>query len=112
MNDQTAALLQALADKFGTTAEHLWGVLVQQASLLGVLAAAQAAMLFGALSVSIWVVRKYWAQSDTESRFLMVGLLCFFGFIMVMAGMEQLYTAISAFGNPEYTALKFILKGE
>ena len=35
MNDQTAALLQNLANKLGTTSEYLWGILLRQATLSG-----------------------------------------------------------------------------
>lgn len=33
MNDQTAKLLEDLGNKLGTTAEHLWSVLVRQAPI-------------------------------------------------------------------------------
>ena len=36
MNDQTVQLLRELAEKFGTTTEHLWGVLIKQAYISGV----------------------------------------------------------------------------
>ena len=36
MNDQTLELIRDLAEKLGTTTEHLWGVLVTQAYISGV----------------------------------------------------------------------------
>ena len=35
MNQETIELLKVLADKFGTTTEHLWSVLINQAFLSG-----------------------------------------------------------------------------
>lgn len=33
MNEETSKLIRELADKLGTTAEHLWSVLVKQAPI-------------------------------------------------------------------------------
>lgn len=36
MNEQTEKLIRELADRLGTTAEHLWGVLIRQAGISGI----------------------------------------------------------------------------
>ena len=36
MNDQTLELIRDLAEKLGTTTEHLWGVLMTQAFISGI----------------------------------------------------------------------------
>jgi len=41
MNDQTTKLLTDLSNKLGTTAEYLWGVLVRQAYVDGVISIIQ-----------------------------------------------------------------------
>ena len=40
MNEATAKLIEELAAKLGTTAEHLWGVLVRQAPISATVSAA------------------------------------------------------------------------
>lgn len=37
MNDNTRQLLEQLAVKLGTTVEHLWGVLIRQAPVSGLI---------------------------------------------------------------------------
>ncbi len=37
MDEQIEKLLRELAEKLGTTAEHLWGVLMRQAPISGVI---------------------------------------------------------------------------
>lgn len=63
MNEKVLEALQALAIKLGTTADHLWGVLIKQAPIDGTidLIACIALVLFNVASLRL-VVRK--ALSD------------------------------------------------
>lgn len=62
MNEQTAKLLSekldALAAKLGVTAEHLWGVLVRQATVEAAISTALAVMWLTVLIVCIVAVKR------------------------------------------------------
>lgn len=123
MDEKTLQVLTALASKFGTTAEYLWGVLLRQAPITGVIDLALMAA-WAALSV-MWcrfVMRKTKAPKPTDDG------LCpsaewrdeaaFFSWLsaVVLVGVTALIvtsnfsTVAAALVNPEYWALRQILK--
>lgn len=51
MNQQTEKLLRELADKLGTTVEHLWSVLIRQAGISGVT---------NLIVIAVWLVILVW----------------------------------------------------
>lgn len=114
MNEQTAKLIQDLAAKLGTTAEHLWGVLVRQAPLSAAIDLIQL--------VVIWVIAfgllkraaVAWKKSETEDNEVEVGAYSLFAGLAVVAGIAVFLACphgiVSGFFNPEYWALKQILK--
>ena len=89
MNDQTLQLLKQLADKLGTTAEHLWAVLVKQAGIEARMDAGFAGMflllLIGSLVFTgyAWVKKQEEQYSDWEiglvvaAVFSFLWLICF-----------------------------------
>lgn len=107
--------LSALADKLGVSIEHLWGVLVRQASIDGIysllIAAAAGAIMVGIVAV-YWSLA--WRRPSGESPWTFQNRL----FGGVVAGMlllafgtmffGSMYNALTDFGNPEYFAIRHL----
>lgn len=116
MSDKTTELLNALAIKLGTTAEHLWGILVKQAFLDGVVSCFQYAALLAAWYVTYRVL-KNWnvifesaAKNDLERPLVFVGLVLFPALVIYsVSAFCYLSVFFSAFFNPEYWALHQVL---
>lgn len=122
MNDKTLELLNRLADKFGTTVEHLWGVLVRQAVISAV---TEIVMALAMVAAWVWLFRfvrsKTTAPKETpENRYphaewedagaLIAWLVAALALLLVTI---QVYcaatTGLTALLNPEYWALKQLL---
>ena len=116
-------LLEKLAAKLGTTAEHLWGVLIKQAHIEGITAVCLIGLLI-VLTIS-WgffiapkLVRK-WSflkekrrtpYADDGEMYLVgtvVGSIAFS--IAWIVTICSLSTILSCFYNPEYWALQKVL---
>jgi hypothetical protein len=107
--------LSALADKLGVSIEHLWGVLVRQASIDGVysllIAAAAGAIMVGIVAI-YWLLA--WRRPSGDSLWTFQNRL----FGGVVAGMlvlafgtiffGSMYNALTDFGNPEYFAIRHL----
>ncbi len=111
MNEQTQTLVKELAAQFGTTAEHLWGVLVKQALLTGIgNSFAFCALLVIALSGFVYIkvnTVEFDKKGDTEGFYFLWGLMAFIAaIIMLKLGKE----AVTCFINPEYWALQQLLQ--
>lgn len=115
MNEQTTKLIHDLATKLGTTAEHLWCVLVRQAPLSATINLLQ---LIGACAVAYILVRasiKLWEKEgngeDCEGYAIVatVGAVaaCFVAAVTLLYLPEAI---VAGWFNPEYWALKQILK--
>ena len=116
MDKQTLDLLQQLAAKLGTTAEHLWAVLVRQAFCSG----CADLLVYGLAGAFVWLtLRKTpkWiqtvkdAESDLEEAAYVVALAIswLLVVIFIIAAACSLGDTVAAFVNPEYWALKQIL---
>lgn len=98
-------LLQALADRFGTTVEHLWGVMVYQAPISSTI---NLLVIVGWIWFFVWGFRfmqKKGEDWDYELKVLAYGGWgIFFGLILLFSGceMEQI---MAGYFNPEYWAL-------
>jgi hypothetical protein len=120
MTDQVMEILRLLAEKFGTTTEFLWGIMVRQAYVYGI----TAIICFLVTSILIFGWNWLWwrAEVDEETSrrdkgdrmfaifmcrlgglFLMFLWTCFF-----LSGMFEVTTALI---NPEYWAIKQVLGG-
>ena len=116
MNEATTKLVEELASKLGTTAEHLWGVLVRQAPISGVC---------DALAIVAWIIGLAWALRLVRSKtkepedgyaewtgegaffaWLVWGLTA--AFAMLVAG-ANLGCIVASIVNPEYWALKQVM---
>jgi hypothetical protein len=112
MNENTELLLRELGSKLGTTTDHLWGVLVQQAPLSGVVSLTLMTLW---VSFMVWAFRyikrntTITAERDENSAFAWGAWLASAGASGVIIG-ASLNTTIAAIFNPEYWALLHILK--
>ena len=123
MDDKTLSALTALAQNLGTTAEYLWGVLLKQAPITGAIDLAVMAAWVAAL---VWWFRfvqrktteptataedKYpraqWSEEGAGIAWVSVAV---FGAVTALCIGTSLSSTAAAFLNPEYWALKQILK--
>ena len=114
MDEKTLAAITALANKLGTTAEHLWGVLVKQAPYSAGMDVLCAIAMMAAFLWAFWKYRKFdfddvkeW-DSGAVKFFSIVGLFIL-GLITVGAVEGALRNSLAAIFNPEYWALKQLL---
>lgn len=111
MDEKYAQLLETLASKLGTTAEHLWGVLVRQAPISG----AVDLVLCIILALAAWklfaFVKRKTADPQSEWRFdpLPGVLVALVATILSALAMLHIPGIVSAFANPEYWSLKQLL---
>ena len=115
MNEETRQMLERLADKLGTTVDHLWSVLVHQAPIT---ASSDIAVFFASILLLYFVAKKIVKSTNDESGFLhhkedlavlawigwfiasaLVGVMLFFNFEFIISG----------FLNPEYWALRQLI---
>lgn len=107
--EKMTTLLQELAVKLGTTAEHLWGVLLKQAPISGIVD-----LILILCFVSAWVTvfnivqKNYrnWEDVQKFAAWLVGGVISIYIVTFVLFKTEGIVTA---FLNPEYWALSEIL---
>jgi len=120
MNEQVMEILRVLAEKFGTTTEFLWGIMIRQAYVHGI----TAIICFLVTSILIFGWNWIWwrAEVDEETsrrdqgdRMFAIfmcrlgGLgLVFIWTCLFLSGMIEVTTALI---NPEYWAIKQVLGG-
>ena len=122
MDDKYRQLIEDMAAKFGTTAEHLWGVLVKQAPISG---AVNLALCIVIATAAIWwlkiVIRKTkpvspgpnkhpgaeWEYDTAVPAYISaaVAVILAIAFILMSAN-----GIVTSFLNPEYWALLQLLK--
>jgi hypothetical protein len=111
MNEQLTKLIEHLADKLGTTTEHMWGVLLRQAPIsasIGILldALCIALVCFGWKKLCAKKFDGYDADMIRSMSFLVMWLITIL--CLAVVGLS-LSTDIAGFLNPEYWALKQLL---
>lgn len=109
MDDQTAKLIQGIATKLGTTADHLWAVLIRQAPISASCDAVGIALL-GAALILAWRKILKWKPEDEPAKWIGVGLLSVITAILIALICDSIGEDIAGFVNPEYWALKQIIK--
>jgi len=111
VNKETVDLIRDLAAKLGTTAEHLWGVLLRQAPISGATDLMQYALL--AVAVALWwkwvKATKKRGQYRDEAAWIPVGTVGVALAVMVGVAFFSFPTTVAAFFNPEYWALKQVM---
>lgn len=123
MDEKTLGVLTALGNKLGTTAEYLWGVLLKQAPITGLIdLALMAAWVIGAVLWCRLVVQKTTkpqateqnryphAEWDGDGAFFAWASALAVAFIAGVVVSGSLQNIVSALANPEYWALRQILK--
>lgn len=114
MNEQTTKLIEQLAAKLGTTTEHLWGVLLKQAPMSSGISATMLAVFLLVLILSArWLKRNELSKDDADD--MMGKVLCWIlwgvmAFMLSCFIYDSLPMIIAGFFNPEYWALKQIIK--
>ena len=117
MNQEVIEMLKVLADKFGTTTEHLWSVLLNQAFLSGLFSTAFLSVI---LISSVWWVRFALARIKKEkeengyysypedSAILWISIILLIPACGIVSTII-VYDIMTAFLNPEYWALNRLL---
>lgn len=123
MDEKYRQLIEALAAKLGTTAEHLWGVLVRQAPISGAVDLVLCIMI--AAATWWWVAlvkRKTMRPPETETNSypraewegegaILAWVAAFIaGFLALVCVTGSAQWIVAAFANPEYWALKQLVK--
>lgn len=103
--DKYTELLQKLANKFGTTVEHLWGVLVRQAYIdsmtsIGLYLACIITCVGG-----IYFSLKKLKDGHNEDVYTLSLLLGIIALLIIALFCSQINMIIAGIVNPEYWAL-------
>ena len=106
MDENTRLLIEQLAAKLGTTADHVWGILIQQAMVSAITNSIFAA---AALITSIIIINRL-NKLDYDKYDVLpdVGKVLTYA-LSAVAIPILVYSAITGFANPEYWALSQIL---
>lgn len=106
--DKLTALLSKLADKLGTTVEHLWAVLVQQAHNQAYAYWAWLALTIVAAMV-LFLLYKRGRQDDWDEGWLVYGLASVVYVVSIIMFISELPSFLACLNNPEYYALEKVL---
>lgn len=111
MDQNTQQLIEKLAEKLGTTAEHLWEVLIRQAPITSAIELAMDAMLLVA-TYQLWKFLwnhpwKYEEYGCTKE--LTLGAAAVFTAILIISIALSIPSIFAGFLNPEYWALQQII---
>jgi hypothetical protein len=112
--DTSTALIQQLAVAVGTTAAHIYQVLVTQQVIEGVLGVASVlSLIFGAIGIATLAdksVKKAFPENYTpQDKILTVTMGLFAGLYILSLALPPLTVAINKAINPEYFAILRIL---
>jgi len=115
--EQLVPLLRELAEKLGTTVDHLWGVTVAQASANGMFYLCWLLLLTTTVIVLFCFSKKWYKKAkgsegwkrEQVSPYLAYMPFVFLFVIWAIAFPKIVYQLITAFYNPEYWALQNIL---
>lgn len=111
MNEQTQKLIEQLASKLGVTVEHLWGVLIHQAPISSGIWALE--VVLGIITGGVMLKKSITLLKQDDEDGLAIGLVCggvvlvLFAVIFMAVYSDQI---MAGFFNPEYWALRQILK--
>ena len=111
MDEKTEVLIREFAEKFGTTGEHLWEVLVRQAFISGTtdIAVILGWVIILGVSAVFFIVRSRSAGFGKELGGFLWGLWgCVLAVVLLLSGM-CMGNIIGALVNPEYWALQQLL---
>lgn len=115
--EKLTELLTMLASKLGTTVEYLWTVLIKQATISGIqniilsVVVTIPIIIFG-VYLRYFIKNKEKIEDGYNEEFYYVGLVVgtIISVVCVLVFAECINTAMTAFINPEFWALKEILE--
>ena len=124
MNQEAEQLLRELADKFETTTEHLWEVMIQQASITATMNAIMALFLTGVIVIICCFVKAkttpkpnsldfsqpHKGDWEDDKAFVIWYILILVTITLTGVVISLILTAVTASLNPEYWALQQILE--
>lgn len=114
MNETTDKLIRGLAEKLGTTTQHLWSVLLKQAPISST---SDTILILGYLAILIFLYKIVREKTKEEGDWndgcgssalpwmIWVGFLI--GFLIIVV--TSFSTIIAGFVNPEFWALKQLI---
>jgi hypothetical protein len=103
MGTELSQILAVLAERFGTTVEHLWGVILWQVVAEGWMGVAG----FGAIAVVLLVLLRWAAKEGDVDDVIISSLL---SALVLAVSMPLLGMSLLKILNPEYYALKIVLE--
>ena len=118
MNDNTAKLLEQLANKLGTTSEYLWQILLKQAPIDATITLIQTigVILFGVL---LYRLHKNFSKEEhgtydsmyhnNSGLAIPMFIACLIFIVLAIATFICMGSIITGYFNPEYWALEKIL---
>lgn len=109
MNEQTLQLIEKLALKLGTTAEYLWGVLISQAYIHGIINISIVGFFGLFLSIG-WYLCLTYKFKEPDPKTVAIGCLICMSILYIGLVLPKINDIITSFVNPEYWALKQIIK--
>lgn len=112
MNPDLEKALTEMALKLGTSVDALWAALLWQARIDGIFNLAVAGAIALGAVVGYKKIRQYQLKEDSDDEvagmlFLIYGGCCL---VLGLAGISCLYDGLVATLNPEYWAVKSLLK--
>lgn len=110
MNEQTEKLIREFAEKMGTTAEHLWAVVIAQ-SAVGAWAQILSFVIWIAILAPVWLATIGELKLEIENGKMTPKTIAFYlssiGLVMwVIILTSQIPWLVTRFVNPEYWALQ------
>lgn len=99
-------LMQQLAAKLGVTADHIWTVMVQQAHVAAITNVVTGGILVF-LAIAAGCISYSLSKDDNSEG---TTAMFFLGVALFVISLAFIFPAITAFVNPEYWALKHMIK--
>jgi hypothetical protein len=105
---QVSEVLDVLAQKFGSTVEHLWGILIKQAYVEGIISLVWVIISIIVGTISIKYIIKFFKEEDDGWEGMLFAIC--FGLIALSALVFclNINDTIRALVNPEFYAIKEI----
>lgn len=113
MNNETASLLNKLADKLGTTAENLWAILLHQAPVDATVTLIQSVIFlltpFIVYKVHRRIEKMEYGYGENDAYGILMILSAIVSVVLVIIVICSISTIINGYLNPQYWALEKIL---
>jgi len=117
MHKEVEAVLNVLAERFGTTVELLWAILIKQQFVEAIMGAIACLVSLSVIIVLAFALVAYYKKgkfhefvydNDLEPPVVIIGLIAFITTLTIF--LCNIGPTIGKFINPEYYALRVILQ--